>query len=161
MKKPALIASITAGVILIGGGGWAATTLATNDEGSTTAVETPAPTNETTPEPTVEPTPDVTPTPTVEPTTTPTPEPTYSDEERIFLDWATPLLAAEDVQMAEDEMLGYLYAACEEIAAGDNFPYVVPTEIDDESGTVNSVFRGGAKNGYGPEITGEAGSYCD
>ena len=130
--------------------------LAVSDETSTTATAvTPTPepsaTPEVTPTPSAEPTPEVTETPAVE----------LSESDQIFVDWARPLLAAENVTMSDDEMLGYLDAACTAMSDGEDFPYIVPPEIDNAQGDVNLVFTGGARNGYGPGITGAAGSYCD
>lgn len=85
MKKPALIATIATGVVLVGGGAWGATMLAVDDEPAgveavhvsdmPSATPTVEPTPEVTETATPTPAPVVTPTSTPEPVETPAPEP--------------------------------------------------------------------------------------
>lgn len=116
MKKPALIATITAGVVVLGGGAWAATTLPASDEGEVAAVEeTPTPTP--TIEPSVTPTPEVAPTPTPTPEVVETPEPEPEPQDP-YITAATDALAGWGKTLPEDEIWAAGYHVCDEIAAG-------------------------------------------
>lgn len=176
MKKTGIIAIATAGIVALGGGAWAVTTLPASSDGTVASapVETSEPTVTPTVEPSVTPEPEVA--PTVEPTSAPT-EPAAIDEiDDIYLPWArenydwyvrtTPTLP----EMTDDELIMALDVACGSLIDGDVPPdlSVVPgfdtaADLDPETweDEANRMFTSAAEIGYGPNITGEAGSYCD
>lgn len=180
MKKAGWIATVAAGVVLVGGGAWAAATLAVSDEGTAAVVETAAPTPaasatpEATPTPTAEPTPEDTPTPTLEAVETPAPveelapvEETPQDpkpappltEDQIFLQWANEWMAHYGMQMADADMLAALNRACGIVASGSE-ERAIPVELDNEYNDINTLFIGAARNGYFTDGNAPA-SYCD
>lgn len=120
MKKPAIIATITAGVVILGGGGYALGTM-NSSEPETVAVKTPAPTKTVevtvTPDPIV-----VTPTPETTPTTEPEQVPAPADEERDprvvalqdgLAGWGITSYSDAEVIAAADDV-------CAQLAAGVN-----------------------------------------
>lgn len=173
MKKTGIAAIATAGVIALGGGAWAVTTLPASSDGTVTSA--PVETSEPTPTPTVEQTPDVT--PTIDPTAAPE-QPDASELDvitDIYLPWArtnyddyaarTPSLPT----MTDGELIAALEVACGSLVDG-SIPAelsVIPgfaTAADLDSATwedeANRLFTSAARLGYGPNITGESGSYC-
>lgn len=166
MKTSGWVATITAGIVILGGGAWAATTLPASDEGEVAAVEeTP------------------TPTPTIEPSVTPTPEATPTSElsgsDAIFVEWANPLLSAIGPpysEMSDAEMLGYLRQACAIESSGSDEAIFPGSPEPDEHGTIdydnvtpdqiasrdaNKVFLGAARLGYSSNGISTNESYCD
>lgn len=172
MKKSAIFGTVAAAVVVAGGavGGYALTQDQPAPEPTVQAVETTAPdaTETTNVEPTNTPTEIATPKPTA--------EPAYTEEEQIFLPWArqnyesyratSPRLP----EMTDADMLAALYAACDAVAAEAPIgqTLVLPgfesvDDLDPSTGEddANYLFLDAADLGYGPNITGTAGSYCD
>ena len=170
MKKAGWIASIAAGVVLVGGGAWGATTLAAEPTTSAGGVsDTAAPVE---PEPSA--TPEATPTPTVEAT----PEVEHSDLEQLFIDWARPLANGyiADIpgldEMSDDELLSAIDAACE-AQGSEATDIVVEMPATDERGhlenpspeayaskDLNLLFIQAAQLGPDPSAADPV-SYCD
>jgi len=110
MKKAGWIATIAAGVVLVGGGAWGATTLAAQPTGdSQIYIDNAAPEASATPE--------VTPTPTVEPTPEVTESPALSADEDLFLSGARDAAIVDGLDISDEELLAGGYRACDMIAA--------------------------------------------
>lgn len=115
MKKAGWIATVAAGVVLVGGGAWAATTLAVSDEGTAAVVETTAPT------PAASATPEATPTAEV------TPEVTYTADESELLDlirWRY----VDNTGWSEADLMQAAHWVCDELAGGTERNTLEPIE---------------------------------
>lgn len=108
MKKPALIATIATGVVLVGGGAWGATMLAADDEpaGVEAVHVSDAPSATPEPTPTLEPTPEV----------TETAEPELSADESEFIYGARQKVAGY-VEITDPDLLAAGYDICAEMDA--------------------------------------------
>lgn len=166
MKKAGWIATVATGVVLVGGGAWAATTLPVNDEGAAAVVETAAPT------------PEASATPEATPTAEPTPEVEHSDLEQLFIDWARPLANGyiADIpgldEMSDDELLAAIDAACKaqgseatdivvEMPATDELGHLEnPSPEAYASKDLNLLFIQAAQLGPDPSAADPV-SYCD
>lgn len=145
MKKPALIATIAAGVVLVGGGAWGATMLAVSDESAGVAVETVEPSVTPSAVPTADPTAEVTETATPEPVATPTPEvvetpapveeperdPRAAELQAGLAGWGITTYSDADVITAADYV-------CSELAAGVSHYDVIA--LPNEGNGVNGEF---------------------
>jgi len=144
MKKAGWMATVAAGVVLVGGGAWGATMLAVSDEAEVAAAPI-SPTPEVSATPTAEATPAPTATPTVEPTSevTETPEVEHSELEQLFIDWARPL--ANDYianipgldEMSDEELLAAIDLACE-TQGSEETDIVVEMPATDEYGNLEN-----------------------
>ena len=169
MKKAGIAAIAAAGIVVLGGGAWAATTLPVNDEGTAAVVETAAPT------------PEASATPEATPTAEPTPEVEHSDLEQLFIDWARPEVSSyveniPDIDtMTDEELLDALYAACTALEAPipeHNIDVIGGMPDLDDYGNLtspspegyarlnlNELFVGAAR--LGPDGATGPQSYCD
>lgn len=160
MKTSSVVASIAAGVVIVGGGIFAVQALTADPGGEAHTIDDYAHSDVTETPEAVE-TATVEPDETVEPAPEETVTPEYSESDQIFLDWAQGILAYDGLEVTDTDLLMYLDKACAEYAAGNERPNVYPAELDTEFGDVNLIFIGAVQDGYGPGLTGTAGTYCD
>lgn len=138
MKKAGWIATVAAGVVLVGGGAWGATTLAALPTTSAGGVsDTAAPVE---PEPSA--TPEATPTPTVEATTE------VESEAAQFAAYIRPFLAPLEFHPTDDEVADALSATCEAEAAGESDATDPITPFVDADAQANQIFVDAAIRDY-------------
>ena len=174
MKKTGWIAATVGAVVVLGGGGYALGTMNNGDEPPVETADivtssSPAPSDAPAPAASADPVEAVTPTPveSVDPGLE------LTEAEQIFLPWArenyefyrstTSTLLA----MSDQDMLDALHQACEvggDRAAGlvviPGFASEDDLDPDTSEDEANRLFIDAARLGYGPGVTGTAGSYC-